>query len=328
VGTDIERSVIPFSDSSVCPDTAVDSVDSFMEDDSAFWDQALHLENEVVALANHSLQPQKVLSGNVPCKHMCSNKNSCRHLCCKEGVPLEGKRKRRYDHVSTSTQQVPFSSTSTIVNKISRKKKLYLLDDIQKSPQKEKRVEDDVDSDELFDESVFTSTFDVDEIDIPPIKVLESPICKANGENALKTKNKMTVPDCSYDDSYATNLPSACIKIPHFTKKGAEDDYLELDLEAPDSVVYHLESVISRSGADDEESQTENHNARNEVRKENNARNEVRNMEPDFEVVESGIKEMDNRNECQDDLTKKETVKGPEVLENDDCCQLFNSLFR
>ncbi|KAJ3358463.1 Sec63 [Kappamyces sp. JEL0680] len=96
-GIDIEATVSPKGS-----DSSLERQDSYQDDeDDAFWNSIdLDALEHMVSPKGSSVvvpgstQSVEVRPGYVPCKHTCADKNACRHLCCREGVPIKSVKRR------------------------------------------------------------------------------------------------------------------------------------------------------------------------------------------------------------------------------------------
>lgn len=85
-------------------DSDHDPSDSLASDDSLMRD--LNEANTNLKVTNHAMTNSNLnrtirLDGNYECLHLCKDKKNCRHLCCKEGIPISSMRSS-----STTTRKV------------------------------------------------------------------------------------------------------------------------------------------------------------------------------------------------------------------------------
>lgn len=113
VGLDVVQSVIPQSVTTDCNYKIIAKADSFDRllelDQEKFWENIdMSLLDGVVSVPSQNLAPQsKVASSFEPCKHSCKDKNICRHLCCREGVPVKNSKRRKLEGEEEIAQRKP-----------------------------------------------------------------------------------------------------------------------------------------------------------------------------------------------------------------------------
>ena len=107
-----------------------------MVDDDSFWEAAARTDTTSIDIATFTLSGNIPVAevvflenGNVPCKHACTNKTTCLHLCCREGVSVSGRKRKQSGAVTAKAEtliNIPPPSASSSVKK--PRKKMVILD--------------------------------------------------------------------------------------------------------------------------------------------------------------------------------------------------------
>lgn len=214
-----------------------------MVDDDSFWEAAARADTTSIDVAlrgNMSVAEVVFLeNGNVPCKHTCTNKAICRHLCCREGVPVSGRKRKLTSTSDAATAKsetlftIPPPSASSSLNK--PRKKMVILD---KADIKRGRSSPSIGSNDGIDSPSTSSKL------VPAKKVAPSLVDPSSTTSTAKQQSEVysslfsgrkpvassspNIADedflCKQDDfideaddeeyDFHANLPSVCIKIP------------------------------------------------------------------------------------------------------------------